>query len=267
MEPSSGLGPPDPALQERISGIIRRHSTNREDIRRAALEGLELGRVHRVLDLGCGFGFATRALQGRVGSGAGIIGVDCRAEYRGAFLASAETAGGRGSFLCQTLQAKLDFPTRAFDLVLASYSLYFFPAVLPEVARVLQPGGCFVAVTHSESDFTALLWAVGVPPERSARRALTRNFSAENGAALLERHFSRVEPRPYPNTLEFEAGDLADFLALVRYKAPQLVPAGGEPPTPPEEIEEQARDMLRYMGRVTIEKDDAIFVCTGPRSP
>ncbi|MBN2114587.1 MAG: class I SAM-dependent methyltransferase [Acidimicrobiia bacterium] len=267
MEPSSTLGPPDPALQERISGIIRRHSSNREDIRRAALDGLELGRVHRVLDLGCGFGFATRALQGRVGLGAGIIGVDCRAEYRTAFLASTEAAGGRGSFLCQTLQSKLDFPTRAFDLVLASYSLYFFPAVIPEVARVLQPGGWFVAVTHSESDFAALLWAVGVPPERSARRALTRSFSAENGAGLLERHFSHVEARPYPNTLEFEIGDLTEFLTLVRYKAPQLVPADGEPPTPPEEIEERARDMLRYMGRVVIEKDDAIFVCTGPRVP
>jgi hypothetical protein len=130
---------------------------------------------------------------------------------------------------------------------------------------VLQPGGSFVAVTHSEADFSSLLGALGVPPERSILRALVRGFSAENGAPLLQQHFTQVEQRPYPNTLTFRASDLSEFLTLVRFKAPQLAPATGPAFATPAEIEEQAGDLLRELGSVTIEKDDAIFLCTGPR--
>ena len=258
-------GYPDPSLHESISDIIRRHSSNRVDIRRAAFEGIDLGRVHRLLDLGCGFGFMARALAGKAPSGATIIGVDSHPGNRVAFLTAAAAGGCRGSYLCRTLGSHLDFPSRTFDLVIASYSLYSFPAIIPEVARVLQPGGTFLAITHSESDFSSLLGALGVPPERSALRALIRGFSAQNGASLLRGHFSKVEEHPYPNTLTFRAGDMAEFLTLVRFKAPQLTPAAPVPGAPPADIEERARELLRYAGSLVIEKDDAIFRCTEPR--
>jgi SAM-dependent methyltransferase len=258
------VGYPEPALHESVSEIIRRHSSNRTDVRRAAFEGIDLSRAHRLLDLGCGFGFMARALAGKVPAGATIIGVDAHPGNRPAFVASAAASGCRGSYLCRTLVSHLDFPARTFDLVIASYALYFFPAVIPEVARVLQPGGTVVAVTHSETDFSTLLGALGVPPERSALRALIRGFSAENGAALLRPHFARVDEHPYPNTLVFRAADMAEFLTLVRLKAPQLTPAG--PGASPAEVEERARDVLQYTGSIVIEKDDAIFHCTGPRS-
>lgn len=262
--PPPPVGYPEPALHESISDIIRRHSTNRTDVRRAALEGVDLSRAHRVLDLGCGFGFMARALAGRMPAGATVIGVDSHPGNRLAFVASAAAGGGKGSYLCRTLVSHLDFPARTFDLVIASYSLYFFPALVPEVARVLHPGGTFVTVTHSETDFSGLLGALGVSPERSALRALIRSFSAENGASLLRPHFAHVEQRSYPNQLTFRAADMADFLTLVRFKAPQLAPADG-PAGVPARVEEQAREVLRYTGSFVIEKDDAIFQCTGPR--
>jgi SAM-dependent methyltransferase len=258
------VGYPEPALHESISDIIRRHSNNRNDVRRVAFEGIDLSRAHRLLDLGCGFGLMARGLAGKVPAGASIIGVDAHPANRPAFVASAEAAGCRGSYLCRTLVSHLDFPVRTFDLVIASYSLYFFPAIIPEVARVLQPGGTLVAITHSETDFSSLLGALGVPPERSALRALIQGFSAENGARLLRPHFNKVEQRAYPNTLTFRAGDMAEFLTLVRFKALQLAPAGGPHPAPAE-VAERARDVLRYTGSLEIEKDDAIFHCTGPR--
>jgi hypothetical protein len=148
--------------------------------------------------------------------------------------------------------------------VAASYSLYFFPAIIPEVARVLQPGGTFVAITHSETGFSSLLRALGVPPEHSALRSMIEGFSAENGASRLQRHFAQVEQRPYPNTLAFRAADMSEFLALVRFKAPQLAPAVGGAASPAD-IEERARDLLQYSGSLLIEKNDAAFLCTGPR--
>jgi len=262
---SPATGYPEPALHESISEIIRRHSSNRVDVRLAALEGIDFNRAHRLLDLGCGFGFMTRVLAGKAPAGANIIGVDSDPANRPAFLAAAATGGCRGSFLCRTLRSQLDFPARTFDLVAASYSLYFFPAIVPEVARVLQPGGTFVAITHSETGFSSLLRTLGVPPEHSALRSMIEGFSAENGAALLGRHFVQVERRPYPNTLIFRAADMRDFLTLVRFKAPQLAPAAGGPAAPAD-IEQRARDLLQYTGTILIEKDDAAFVCTGPRS-
>lgn len=263
MRGPSTAGYPEPALHKSISEIIRRHSSNRVDVRLAALERIDFSRMHRLLDLGCGFGFMTRALAVKAPAAATIIGVDSDPGNRPAFLATASAAGCRGSFLCHTVGSHLDFPARTFDLVAASYSLYYFPAIIPEVARVLQPGGTFVAVTHSESGFSGLLRALGVPPERSALRSMIAGFSAENGAALLQQHFAHVEQRPYPNTLTFQAGDMRDFLTLVRFKAPQLAPAGGS--TALADIEQRARDLLQYTGSILIEKDDAAFVCTGPR--
>ncbi|MBM3696140.1 MAG: class I SAM-dependent methyltransferase [Actinobacteria bacterium] len=265
MEPPPDPASTDPALPERISDIIRRHSGNRVDIRRAALEGVAVARAHRILDLGCGRGFAIRPLQGLIPPEATITGVDGNPENRVPFLAAAAAAGGRGSFLCRPLRSRLEFPDRTFDLAIASYSLYFFPGVIPEVARVLRPGGSLVAITHSEAAFSTLLWVLGVPPERSALQALTRNFSAENGAAALREHFTEVEERPYPNALTFRPGDVAELLTLVRDKAPLLVPREGGHPRTPAEIEEVARDLLRSTGEVVIEKDDAIFVCRGPQ--
>jgi ubiquinone/menaquinone biosynthesis C-methylase UbiE len=263
MQQPPQTGHPEPALYESISEIIRRHSSNRVDIRRAALEGLDLMRAHHLLDLGCGFGFMARGMARRVAKEATIICIDCDPANRPAFLASAASAGCRGSFLCRTLGAKLEFPSRAFDLVTASYSLYFFPGITPEVARVLQPGGTFLAVTHSERDSSSLLAALGVPPQRSALHALIKGFSAENGASLLRPHFAHVERRSYLNTLTFRAADLNEFLTLMRFRAHRLTPAGVA--VTPAEVAERAADLLRYTGSLTIEKDDAIFLCTGPR--
>jgi SAM-dependent methyltransferase len=265
MQQPPDVGHPEPALHETVSDIIRRHSSNRTDVRRAAFEGIDFGRVHRVLDLGCGFGFMARDLAGKASPGTSVIGVDAHPGNRPAFLAAAAAGGCRGSFLCRSLVSHLDFPSRTFDLVIASYSLYCFPAVIPEVARVLQPGGSFLAVTHSEADSSGLLGALGVPPDRSVLCTLIRGFSAENGARLLGQHFAQVEQRPYPNALTFRAGDMNDFLTLVRFKAPQLAPAAGRTFTTPTEVAQQAGDLLRHAGSITIEKDDAIFLCTGPR--
>ena len=48
----------------RTKHIILNYSRNAGDIRKIALEGLDLSRVKRVLDLGCGYGFFTESLKG-----------------------------------------------------------------------------------------------------------------------------------------------------------------------------------------------------------
>jgi len=257
----------EPAAHETISDIIRRYSTNRADVRHQALQGVDLGGVARLLDVGCGFGFMVDALAGMIPPGAEIVGVDMHSSNREVFLARAGAVAGSARFICRTLDSRLDFPARSFDAVIASYSLYFFPGIIPEVARVMKPDGVFVSLTHSESHFGGLLEAIGLSPQQSELHNVLLEFSAENGAARLAEHFGVVESRPYRNTLVFRSGDLDDYQALLRFKLSSLLPAQNVGPDQAANLLERALDLLVGTGRVTIEKDDTAFICTEPRPP
>ena len=65
-----------PSWHAAIADVIRRRSTNRADVREIALDGLDLSSAAMILDLGCGFGFMTGAVAGRVAPQAQIVGVD-----------------------------------------------------------------------------------------------------------------------------------------------------------------------------------------------
>ena len=52
-----------------IADLIRKRSTNKRDVRDVALENTDLKARLNILDLGCGFGFFTEALAGKVPAG------------------------------------------------------------------------------------------------------------------------------------------------------------------------------------------------------
>ena len=64
------------SLHKFASEIIRTHSSNPRDIREVALEKLELSNCKKILDVGCGFGFFTEALRGRIHPEALVTGLD-----------------------------------------------------------------------------------------------------------------------------------------------------------------------------------------------
>ena len=254
----------EPDAHEAISRIIRRYSTNPADVRHVVLQGIDLTGAARLLDLGCGFGFMIEALAGGLSPDAEIIGVDMHDTNREVFLARAGTVASAARFECRTLNSRLDFPSQSFDAVIASYSLYFFPGIIPEVARVLKPEGIFLSLTHSESHFKYLLGEIGFPLEETELHSVLREFSAENGAARLSEHFGVVESRPYANCLVFRSDDVEDYLALLRFKLPLLLSAEDPGPGYQTDLLERSRDLLEGSGRVTIEKDDTAFICTEP---
>jgi SAM-dependent methyltransferase len=255
----------EPAVHEATSLIIRRYSTNPADVRFEALQGVDLSRMSRVLDLGCGFGFMVDAIAGDLPAEAEIVGIDMHPKNREVFLQRAAGASRTARFICTTLDSRLDFADESFDAVIASYSLYYFPGIIADVARVLRRDGVFLALTHSESLFENLLDAVGFPAEQSDLHSVLHEFSAENGAARLEGHFGVVETRPYRNELVFRSEDLDDYLALLRFKVPSLLPTQGAAQGGAAELLGRARDLLVATGSVTIEKHDAAFVCTRPQ--
>ncbi len=135
----------------RAKAIIREHALNRRDIREVALEGLDLSAVRRVLDLGCGYGFFTEKLQGRLHQGAHILGIDLvDRENRRVFLQTVKDIGYEGEFVRSRADIIRSMDESSFDMAIASYSLYFFPHLVGAIARVLSPEGVFIAVTHSK---------------------------------------------------------------------------------------------------------------------
>jgi SAM-dependent methyltransferase len=252
---------------EAVAAIVRRHSTNPADIRDIALDRLDPSSLHRVLELGCGFGFMSGQIAARIAADGEIIGVDAWPGNEEPFIQSVTRHGRRAAFQCLNIESTLHWPDDRFDLVVCCYCLYFFPEVLPEIARVLDPHGQFIAVTHSEHAVADQLADAGFRQAGDALLALAHRFSAENGQSILDRHFEWIERIDYPNALRFEAGDVEDLLTYLRFKAPLLARQGETGLRLPAELEAYIHDTLASTGEIVIQKDDAVFRCRRPRWP
>jgi len=137
--------------------IVRRHSTNRADVRKVALEGLDLTQCKDILEFGCGFGFFTEALKGRAHANAVVTGVDIVKGYELPYLNVCETAGIKCRFTSSGASVVKDYRDRSFDLAICSYCLYFFPEIVPDIARVLRKGGLLVTTVHNKENMSELV--------------------------------------------------------------------------------------------------------------
>ena len=207
--------------------IILRHSTNTSDIRSAAIEGLDLSGAKHVLDLGCGYGFFIEALEGRLHDDALITGIDIiDYQNREIFLFTAGSIGYEGEFIHGSSDIIKSMNENIFDLVISSYSLYFFPHLIPAIARILVPGGVFISLTHSRDTLKEVLQMIplciadaGIEPPKTIRiKKLFSEFCQENGASLLEPYFDRVETIEFANSLLFKDIHLDDCIYYLDQK-------------------------------------------------
>ena len=265
---ASSLWPFESAsAHESVSEIIRQRSTNHADVREVALTGLDLSFARQVLDIGCGFGFMAEVLARRVAPDARLTGVDVWPSNETPYRQRVTGTGRRASFVLAKVGSELPFPNAAYDLVVCSYSLYFFVEALPEMARVLAPHGLFLTVAHSERSFLGLLRAAGLGEDGSRLLALSRNFSAENGQARLSQWFGEVNRIDYRNSLHFRAEHADQLLAYLKFKLPLLLPGAAAGSEVPEPLARSVRTTLAKEGEVVVEKTDAAFHCWSPKWP
>ena len=199
------------ALRGKAEGMEREHHPRALQ----ALEQLPLLPDQRVLDLGCGNGWATRWLADATAPGGRAVGVDLSAEM----LARARAAddSGRTSFVRAPFDG-LPEPDRSFDAAFSMEAIYYakpLEAALKEIARVLRPGG-FVMLCmdffqenphchdwpeivgvfmdlRSEDEWSAALAGAGFDVRRTFRcldpRPVSPDLSAEERGA--REHFRR----------------------------------------------------------------------------
>jgi SAM-dependent methyltransferase len=111
-----------------------------------AIELMNVPADARVLDVGCGNGWATRLLAEKARDGR-VVGVDIADEMI-RIAEQSSTALSNVEFRVASAE-KLSFRDREFTHAFSMESLYYYediPGALREIERVLAPGGVFVTV-------------------------------------------------------------------------------------------------------------------------
>ena len=238
----------DLVFHKTIGELIKEHSENKEDIREIAKGLINFDEIHDILDIGCGFGWFEESLANGFHS---ILGIDCLEANEQGFLSVAKRVASKSLFKQMLLPAPIDVEADSFDLVVSAYSLYFFPGVLPEVRRVLRPGGTFLIITHSAS----MLEEGEEFFNFSNLRQVINNFSAENGTRLLKQHFEHITEIDYVNSLVFSEDEKDDLAKYIDFKREFI-----SKDVSPAVVKAKMIYELETRGSMSFNKNDRIFV-------
>jgi len=256
-----------------ISGIIRNQLTNDRDVREEAFRGLDFSGCREILDIGCGFGFFSGGLAGKLDSDAVITGIDRHEKYRQSYKETAENAGIKNNFISEGISAISRFDESSCDLVICSYALYFFPEFIPDVARILKDDGLFIVITHSCPHMKELTFLVkgilaseNIPHERLLPYELLINrFCDYNGTGLLSPWFSNIIRKEFRSEIVFSPSDFEKFAEYFRFKFPFFILCGKEDENKLTRlILNRVAQLLEETGSFNITKDDTIFICSKP---
>jgi SAM-dependent methyltransferase len=253
--------------------IIRKFSSNKSDIREIALSKISFEGKRRILDLGCGFGFFTEALQNKIQPGTLVTGIDCFDEYREPFLEVCKNIGAAGEFVNAKADIISTFEPESFDLILCSYSIYFFPEVLPLLRSAIKPSGSVILIVHSSIHLKELSQLVLKFINESGYKiknelpynSLISNLNAENGTALLGAFFSKTIKIDFFNKLVFPQAPTKVLIDYFRFKRSFFIPQDltGKYSLV-RFIETQLAKKCQQDKGFKVNKNDAVFICENP---
>lgn len=235
MDASRGKSPAQYENASRYNARVALHArftTNPRPWPAWVFDQLEALEGCRVLELGCGTGMLWQVNAPRVPASWTLLLTDSSEGML------AETGRRLAGLACRVelrvMDAQeIDFPDRAFDIVIANHMLYHLPRreqAIAEVRRVLREGGAFHATTASLDslaelsglmhEFKSIAAAAGdtatAPNRHDRAQPVIAAFSLENGAAQLREHFGSVDTRIYADALRITDPDaIVDyFLSL-----------------------------------------------------
>ncbi|MCF8230289.1 MAG: class I SAM-dependent methyltransferase [Bacteroidales bacterium] len=262
----------DVHTHKEVTGIIIRHLTSKRDVRYEALKTLNLRNSRNILDLGCGFGFFTRALKGKIPAGSRVTGIDRYPEYQQLYLESCEETGIPGNFLGDGVCSIREIPDNTIDLVICSYAMYFFPWIVPDVIKKMKKDGHFVIITHAiphMQEFTDYVRHflrkrnVEVSGELPYEK-LIGFFSSRNAMNFLNPCFHEVIRKKYRSCLLFKVKDFDDFVSYFQFKHRFFIPEHVNIDME-EKLLKSVRTDMQKGKKFRITKDDMIFICSRPK--
>lgn len=148
----------------------------------------------------------------------------------------------------------IPFPAKYFDIVIANHVLFHaenMEQAISEVARVLRSDGiCYAATNgkaHMKEVFDIILQTTGKDLKEAAS-----SFSAENGAEILAKQFSKVDVRSYPDGLVVsDMESLFEYLMSMEYFFDE---------SEKKAIRENIQQKFLKDGMVKITKETVLFV-------
>jgi ubiquinone/menaquinone biosynthesis C-methylase UbiE len=182
-----------------------------------AIELMGIPTGARVLDVGCGSGWAARLMAGKAAGGR-VVGVDIADEM---IKLARETSTSFSNLEFQLASAeKLPFSDREFTHAFSMESLYYYadmPAALREIKRVLQPGGLFVSVVDLyQENAPSQQWVtqLKVPVQFLSIAKYRSLFERAGFVNVLDRRL--YDPAPVP--AEYTGGSFKTHADYVRYR-------------------------------------------------
>lgn len=148
----------------------------------ASWERAGFRRGHKLLDVGCGPGFATFDLAQRVGPRGRVVGVDISKRFLTHLQAEATARGVKNITTSLGSVEKLDVGETGFDGAYARWVLCFVrrpAAVVAQVARRLRPGGVFLIQDYF--NYAGLTIAPQSEAFRRVIRAVHESWRARGG--------------------------------------------------------------------------------------
>jgi SAM-dependent methyltransferase len=190
-----------------------------DDPRQFAFEAVAAAQPRRVLEVGGGEGELAARIKDELG--VVVVGID-----QSEAMVAEQRAKGIDARVGDVQQ--LPFADGEFDVAVAAWMLYHVRDLdrgLAELARVLKPGGVFVAVTNAVEHLREL-WDLA----QRASRISEFNFRSDNGEEVLLRHFEHVERRDALGSLLMDDATVRRFADSWEALAPFVrMPPLGQP--------------------------------------
>ncbi|MBN2567843.1 MAG: class I SAM-dependent methyltransferase [Deltaproteobacteria bacterium] len=264
--------------QHRLVGdIVKRFSDNRSDIYELALKDTSFDRPIKVLDIGCGYGRFTSHLRQRVPAGSRCTGLDLLMENRQPFINTARHINLEADFINGPATRIEVMPDNSYDLIITAYSLNFFSAIIPQLARVLMPDGYLIIINHSRNFLNELVQDISLALSHSTiagqvrrnQKRLIFNFNDENGISLLSPHFKTINYMDYENRLSFPLSELDCCFIYIDFKLPLLIPMNHHDTDFDltrfrKTLFQRIRQGSKASGFYRMNKNDCIFRCSQP---
>lgn len=249
----------DRNLAARIA-LHERFTTDPEPFHRWLFDRIELPAQAEILEVGCGPAKLWAENLDRIPAGWSLTLTDFSP---GMLEAASRTVGGDDRFCFECCDAqRLTFDSDRFDGLFANHMLYHVPdrdCALAEFARVLRADGTLFASANGGGHLREINELVEVHaggPRHDLEFAA--NFSLENGAALIGRHFETV--REERREAELRVTEVEPLLAFVRasWSAEDLTEEGVA------RMREAAADAIHDEGAFVIGVCAGVFTARGP---
>jgi len=200
----------DWAQRGRAEGMERGHRVRAEQ----ALSAIPISLADRLLDLGCGNGWAARWMRSAAGDGGTVVGIDVAREMLER--ARAQSDGIEGLSFERAAFDQLPWGDDSFDHAFSMEALYYAPeidAALRSVARVIRPGGTLtMCIDFYEENPYSAPWPtmLGISMHRLSVAGWEAAF--ESAGFRVESCFRCLDPRPVdPELPEDERAEVEDF--------------------------------------------------------